>query len=73
MEEWALNIPSLNNKYSKKWYLRIYFLLNDKYKIIVEYDDSYTSNYMFVRNNKSRDYKSEDDSVSRNVKHMLQD
>ena len=63
MEEWALNIPSLNNKYSKKWYLRIYFLLNDKYKIIVEYDDSYTSNYMFVRNNKSRDYKSEDDSV----------
>ena len=63
MEEWALNIPSLGNKYSKKWYLRIYFLLNDKYKIIVEYDDSYTSNYMFVRNNKSRDYKSEDDSV----------
>ena len=63
MEEWALNIPSLNNKYSKKWYLRIYFLLNDKYKIIVEYDDSYTSNYMFVRNNKSRDYRSEEDSV----------
>ena len=63
MEEWALNIPSLNNKYSKKWYLRIYFLLNDKYKIMIEYDYDYTSTHMFVRNNKSRDYISEEDSV----------
>ena len=63
IELWESDIPSLNDENATNWYLRIYFLLNDKYKIIVEYDDSYTSNYMFVRNNKSRDYKSEEDSV----------
>ena len=48
----------------KNWYLRIYFLLNDKYKIMIEYDSSnYVNNYMFVKNNKLRDDRDEQDSV----------
>ena len=64
MEEWESEIPCLDDEDRKNWYLRIYFLLNDKYKIIIEYDSSsYVNNYMFVKNNKLRDYRSEHDSV----------
>lgn len=31
-------IPCLDDERAKNWYLRIYFLLNDKYKIMIEYD-----------------------------------
>ena len=63
IELWESDIPSLNDENATNWYLRIYFLLNDKYKIMIEYDYDYTSTHMFVRNNKSRDYISEEDSV----------
>ena len=63
IELWESDIPSLDDENATNWYLRIYFLLNDKYKIMIEYDYDYTSTHMFVRNNKSRDYKSEEDSV----------
>ena len=64
MEEWESEIPCLDDERAKNWYLRIYFLLNDKYKIMIEYDSSnYVNNYMFVKNDKLRDYRNEDDSV----------
>ena len=63
MEEWATEIPRLPDENLKDWYLRIYFLLNDKYKIMIEYDSNYINNHMFVKNNKLRDYRNEHDSV----------
>ena len=63
METWISDIPTLGYEEVTNWYLRIYFLLNDKYKIMIEYDYDYINNYMFVRTNKSRDYISEEDSV----------
>ena len=63
METWISDIPTLGYEEVTNWYLRIYFLLNDKYKIMIEYDYDYINNYMFVRTNKSRYYISEEDSV----------
>ncbi len=63
METWKSDIPSLDDDNFTNWYLRIYFLLNDRYKIMIEYDFNYISNHMFVRNNKSINYRSEEDSV----------